>query len=159
MPACGVLEEMAGMTEHNTIGSVAVVGGGVAGIQAALDLAESGFLVYLIEKTGTIGGAMTQLDKTFPSNDCSMCTIAPKLVECGRHVNIKVMTLCELTELTGTAGNFTLAVKESPRYVDMAKCIAAVCVAKNARKASPANTMRWSGCARPSTLNTPRLFR
>ena len=112
------------MAERNVIGSVAIVGGGVAGIQAALDLAESGFFVYLIEKTGTIGGAMAQLDKTFPSNDCAMCTIAPRLVECGRHVNIKVMTLCELTDLAGTAGDFILAVKESPRYVDMEKCIA-----------------------------------
>jgi heterodisulfide reductase subunit A len=112
------------MQVEKKVGSVMVVGGGVAGLQAALDLADSGYSVYLIEKSGAIGGAMAQLDKTFPTNDCSMCIIAPKLVECGRHANITLMTLSEVTGIIGTAGNFTVTVKESPRYVDMDKCVA-----------------------------------
>jgi phytoene dehydrogenase-like protein len=82
-------------TDTNTVGSVMVVGGGVAGIQAALDLANSGFFVYLVEKASAIGGTMSQLDKTFPTNDCSMCIISPKLVECGQHPNIELLTLSE----------------------------------------------------------------
>ncbi len=110
--------------ESKKIGSVMIIGGGVAGIQAALDLADAGYFVYLVEKSGAIGGTMAQLDKTFPTNDCSMCIIAPKLVECGRHLNIRILTLSEVVGLTGSAGNFTVTVKEQPRYVDMDKCIA-----------------------------------
>ncbi len=110
------------MLETKRTGSVMVVGGGVAGVQAALDLADSGYSVYLVEKTGAIGGAMSRLDKTFPTNDCSMCIIAPKLVECGRHPRIKLMTLSEVTGIEGDIGDFTVTVKESPRYVDMQKC-------------------------------------
>ena len=72
------------------VGAVMVVGGGVAGIQASLDLANSGFYVHLVETKPAIGGVMAQLDKTFPTNDCSMCIISPKLVECGRHPNIEI---------------------------------------------------------------------
>jgi heterodisulfide reductase subunit A len=71
-------------------GSVAVVGGGIAGIQAALDLADSGFKTYLIESRPSIGGVMSQLDKTFPTNDCAMCILSPKLVETARHPNIEI---------------------------------------------------------------------
>lgn len=112
------------MSESKKVGSVMVVGGGVSGIQAALDLAGSGFRVYLVEKTGSIGGTMAQLDKTFPTNDCSMCIIAPKLVECGRHLNIHLLTLCEVVEISGVAGNFSVTLRQSPRYVDMQKCVA-----------------------------------
>ncbi len=113
------------------VGSVMVVGGGVAGIQAALDLANSGFYVYLVEKAPAIGGIMSQLDKTFPTNDCSMCIISPKLVECGSHQNIQLLTLSELTALEGEVGNFTATVRQQPRYVDMEKCIACgVCAEK-----------------------------
>ena len=73
-----------------------VVGGGVAGIQASLDLANSGFYVHLVEAKPAIGGVMAQLDKTFPTNDCSMCIISPKLVECGRHLNIEIHPLTEV---------------------------------------------------------------
>lgn len=112
------------MSDTKKIGSVMIVGGGVSGIQAALDLADSGFYVFLVEKTGTIGGTMAQLDKTFPTNDCSMCIIAPKLVECGRHLNIQLLTLCEVIDITGTSGDFAVTLRRSPRYVDMNKCIA-----------------------------------
>ncbi|WP_240194320.1 CoB--CoM heterodisulfide reductase iron-sulfur subunit A family protein [Desulfopila inferna] len=119
------------MSEPMKVGSVLIVGGGVTGMQAALDLADSGYYVYLIERTGAIGGAMSQLDKTFPTNDCSMCILAPKMVECGRHLNIKILTLSEVTRITGTAGNFRVTVNERPRFVDPGKCIACgICAAQ-----------------------------
>ena len=101
-----------------------VVGGGVAGIQASLDLAEAGYYVYLVESSPAIGGVMAQLDKTFPTNDCSMCILSPKLVECGRHLNIKLLTLSEVADVSGTQGNFQVRVIQHPRYVDVNKCIA-----------------------------------
>jgi len=73
------------MKDENRVGAVMVVGGGIAGMQASLDLAEAGYRVYLVEQKSAIGGHMAQLDKTFPTNDCAMCTISPKLVEVGRH--------------------------------------------------------------------------
>ncbi|MBW1869077.1 MAG: FAD-dependent oxidoreductase, partial [Deltaproteobacteria bacterium] len=112
------------MGQDNPKGSVMVVGAGIAGIQASLDLADSGYLVYLIEKKSAIGGVMAQLDKTFPTNDCSMCIISPKLVECGRHLNIELMTMTEIEEVTGEPGNFQVKLLESPRYIDMEKCTA-----------------------------------
>jgi len=80
------------MTE-NKVGKVLVVGGGIAGIQSALDLANSGFKVYIVESSPSIGGLMARLDKTFPTNDCAMCILSPKLVECGRHFNIEVLSI------------------------------------------------------------------
>ncbi len=103
-------------------GAVMVVGGGVGGMQAALDLANSGFKVYLVEETTAIGGRMAQLDKTFPTNDCSMCTISPKLVETGRHLNIQLMMDSEVLKVDGGAGNFTVTLRRKPRYIDVSKC-------------------------------------
>jgi heterodisulfide reductase subunit A len=118
-----------------TVGSVMVVGGGIAGTQAALDLAESGYYVYLVEKSSAIGGVMAQLDKTFPTNDCSMCILSPKLVECGRHLNIELITMAEVEKVEGEAGNFRVRVGERPRYIDMDKCIACgVCAEKCPKK-------------------------
>lgn len=118
-----------------SVGSVMVVGGGIAGIQAALNLANTGYFVYVVEKSPAIGGVMAQLDKTFPTNDCSMCILSPKLVEAGRHLNIKLMTMAELEALEGEAGRFTATVRELPRYVDMEKCIACgVCAEKCPKK-------------------------
>jgi heterodisulfide reductase subunit A-like polyferredoxin len=104
------------------VGAVLVVGGGIAGVQASLDLAESGYYVHLVEKSGGIGGAMAQLDKTFPTNDCSMCILSPKLVECGRHLNIEVMTCADIAEVQGSAGDFRVKVRKRARYVDLDKC-------------------------------------
>jgi heterodisulfide reductase subunit A-like polyferredoxin len=118
------VQEIIFMGQNNTKGSVMVVGAGIAGIQASLDLANSGYLVYLVEKKTAIGGVMAQLDKTFPTNDCSMCIISPKLVECGRHLNIDLLTMTEILEVTGEPGNFQVKLLEQPRYVDMAKCTA-----------------------------------
>ncbi|MDJ0621441.1 MAG: FAD-dependent oxidoreductase [Desulfocapsaceae bacterium] len=112
------------LRDSMNVGAVLIVGGGVTGMQAALDLAESGYYVYLVEKSGAIGGAMAQLDKTFPTNDCSMCILAPKMVECGRHANIEILTLSDVTDISGTAGNFQVSINQRPRYVDPEKCIA-----------------------------------
>jgi heterodisulfide reductase subunit A len=118
------------MAQH-VIGSVLVVGGGIAGMQSALDLADSGYYVYLVENSPAIGGVMAQLDKTFPTNDCAMWILSPKLVEVGRHSNIELLTLSEVTGIEGKAGNFSVSIKKSPRYVDMEKCIACgICAEK-----------------------------
>ena len=103
-------------------GSVLVVGGGIGGIQASLDLAEAGFKVHLVEKSPTIGGTMAQLDKTFPTNDCAMCIMSPKLVDCARHLNINLITCSEIESLAGEAGNFQVQVRRRARYVDEEKC-------------------------------------
>ncbi|GAG02120.1 unnamed protein product, partial [marine sediment metagenome] len=104
------------------IGAVMVVGGGIGGMQAALDLAESDFYVYLVEKSPAIGGRMSQLDKTFPTNDCSMCIMGPKLVECGRHLNIEILTLSQIESITGEEGNFQVRIHQHSRYIDPDKC-------------------------------------
>jgi heterodisulfide reductase subunit A len=94
-----------------------VIGGGVAGIQAALDLADTGYKVYLVEKSPSIGGKMAQLDKTFPTMDCSICILAPKMSEVGRHPNIELLTNSEIVEIGGYIGNFKVKVQKNPRYV------------------------------------------
>jgi len=99
-----------------------VIGGGIAGAQAALDLATSGLKVFLIEKGPSLGGVMAQLDKTFPTNDCSMCILSPKLVELARHPNIEIITHGRLTGLHGEAGDFTATVSRRARYVDPDAC-------------------------------------
>ncbi|MGB9629225.1 MAG: FAD-dependent oxidoreductase, partial [Thermodesulfobacteriota bacterium] len=104
------------------IGAVMVIGGGIGGMQASLDLAESGFYVYLVDSSPTIGGVMAQLDKTFPTNDCSMCIMSPKLVECGRHLNIRIITNAEIEALEGEPGHFTITVTKKPRYIRIDKC-------------------------------------
>jgi heterodisulfide reductase subunit A len=103
-------------------GSVLVVGGGIAGIQASLDLANRGIKVYVVEKTPSIGGRMAQLDKTFPTLDCSICILAPKMIECLRHPNISLLTYSEVKEVKGQAGNFAVKILRKPRYVDASKC-------------------------------------
>ncbi len=107
---------------NGVVGSVLVAGGGIAGIQAALDLANSGFYVHLVEKSPAIGGIMAQLDKTFPTNDCSMCIISPKLVECGQHPNINLLTCAELESVTGEEGNLQATVRQEPRFINLDKC-------------------------------------
>jgi heterodisulfide reductase subunit A2 len=103
-------------------GSVLIVGGGIGGMQAALDMAESGFKVHMVQKDTSIGGTMVMLDKTFPTGDCAMCMISPKMVEVGRHQNVDIHTLAEVTEVSGEPGNFMVKVKQKARYVDPDKC-------------------------------------
>jgi heterodisulfide reductase subunit A-like polyferredoxin len=110
------------MNKDKKSGAVLVVGAGIAGIQASLDLANSGFKVYLLEDAPAIGGIMAQLDKTFPTNDCAMCIMSPKLVECGRHYNIELLSCSEIEKVTGEAGNFKVKIYRRPRFIDVAKC-------------------------------------
>jgi heterodisulfide reductase subunit A len=102
--------------------SVLIVGGGIAGIQASLDLGSRGFQVYLLEETPTIGGRMAQLDKTFPTMDCSICILAPKMMECFRHPNVKLLTYSQLKEVSGSLGNFHVKILKKPRYVEETRC-------------------------------------
>ena len=101
---------------------VAVIGAGVAGIQAALDLADHGVHVHLIEREPTIGGHMAQLDKTFPTNDCSMCILSPKMVDVSRHPLITIHTMSEVECIEGEVGNFTVHMVKKPRFVDEELC-------------------------------------
>lgn len=120
-------KELGLINEHNStagggFGDIMVVGAGISGIQAALDLGTAGFKVYLVDKAPTIGGHMAQLDKTFPTNDCSMCIESPKFVECNRHPNIEIMTYTEVDSVEGEAGDFTITLLKKPRYVREDKC-------------------------------------
>jgi len=108
--------------QQKKVGAVLVVGGGVGGMQAALDLADSGFKVYLVEKKSYIGGVMAQLDKTFPTNDCAMCIVAPRLVETGRHLNIETITNSEIDKVEGKPGDFKVTIRKKARYIDLDKC-------------------------------------
>jgi heterodisulfide reductase subunit A-like polyferredoxin len=108
--------------QTHPVGAALVVGGGIGGMQAALDLATAGIKVYLAESKPGIGGVMAQLDKTFPTNDCAMCTMAPRLVEIGRHKDIELLTLSEVQSVEGQPGNFTVTLKKRPRFVDETKC-------------------------------------
>jgi heterodisulfide reductase subunit A len=110
------------MNPNGKVGAVVVVGGGISGMQAALDVANSGFKVYLVEKNPSIGGNMAQLDKTFPTNDCSTCMISPKLIEVAKHPNIEILSYSEIEGITGTPGNFKVKIKKKARYVDESIC-------------------------------------
>jgi heterodisulfide reductase subunit A2 len=109
-------------SKQDNTGDVLVVGGGISGIQASLDLAETGFRVYLVDKSPAIGGKMSQLDKTFPTNDCSMCIESPKFIECSRHPNINILTNTEVVRVEGKAGDFRVSLNRKPRYVIEDKC-------------------------------------
>ncbi|MDD5095144.1 MAG: FAD-dependent oxidoreductase [Dehalococcoidia bacterium] len=99
-----------------------IVGGGIAGIQAALSIADAGYHVYLVEKDASIGGRMAQLDKTFPTLDCSACILTPKMVSVGRHPNITLLSYSDVTDVSGYVGNFKVKVKTKPRYVTLGAC-------------------------------------
>jgi heterodisulfide reductase subunit A len=117
------------------VNEVLVIGGGIAGIQAALDLAEQGLRVHLVERSPSIGGRMAQLDKTFPTNDCSTCILSPKMVDCARHPNIVMHTLSEVQAVAGEAGAFGVRLLKHARYVDEDLCTGCGdCVLKCPRK-------------------------
>lgn len=101
---------------------VLIVGGGIAGIHAALTYANSGKKVYLVEKEPSIGGHMSHLDKTFPTLDCAACILTPKMSEVGKHPNIVLMTWSEIEEVSGFVGNFKVKIRKKARYVDINKC-------------------------------------
>jgi len=108
--------------EKDNLIDVMVVGGGISGIQGALDLADTGFRVYLVDKAPAIGGKMAQLDKTFPTNDCSMCIESPKFIECSRHPNIDILTYTEVESIKGKAGDFKVTLIKKPRYIIEDRC-------------------------------------
>ena len=110
------------LKDNEKVGAVMVVGSGIAGIQASLDLANSGMKVYLVENGISIGGVMAQLDKTFPTNDCSACILSPKLVEVGRHPNVEIKTRRTVESVEGEPGKFKVKLTSAPRYVNLDKC-------------------------------------
>ena len=112
------------MTENKNkmVGAVLVGGGGIAGVQASIDLANSGYKVYLVNRSATIGGMMSHLDKTFPTGDCAICVISPKLVECARNLNVEILSLSEIEKIEGNPGNFKVTIKKSPRYINEKIC-------------------------------------
>ena len=110
------------MTEDSKQPAALVIGAGIAGIQAALDIADAGFKVYLVEREPSIGGHMSQLDKTFPTLDCSACIMTPKMVDVARHPNIEMLTYAEPLSVEGEAGRFQARILKKARYVDLAKC-------------------------------------
>jgi heterodisulfide reductase subunit A len=118
--------------------NILIVGGGISGIEAALSLGEQGYRVILVEKTPSVGGRMAQLDKTFPTLDCSICILAPKMVEVARHPNVELLTYSEVQKLTGEAGNFNVKILKKSRYVDIEKCTGCgACVEKCPMKKIP----------------------
>jgi heterodisulfide reductase subunit A len=118
-------------------GKVIVIGGGIGGIQCALDLADTGYYVYLVEKSPTLGGTMARLDKTFPTNDCSTCMFSPKLSQVAGNANIKILTNSHLLDLTGEPGQFKARIQKNPRYIDMEKCISCGLCAEKCPKKVP----------------------
>jgi NADH:ubiquinone oxidoreductase subunit E/NAD-dependent dihydropyrimidine dehydrogenase PreA subunit len=118
----GLTSAASGSETKAPIGAVLVCGGGVAGIQASLDLSAAGFRVYLVEESASIGGSMARLDKTFPTGDCATCIISPKLVECMRDHNVEIYTLADVSSIEGEAGNFHVRVDQRPRGVIAEKC-------------------------------------
>jgi heterodisulfide reductase subunit A len=102
--------------------NVLVVGGGIAGIQAALEVADSEHKVYLVEREPSIGGHMIQLDKTFPTLDCSACILTPKMSSVGSHPHIELLTYSEVESVSGYIGNFKVRIRKKARYVDTSKC-------------------------------------
>ena len=115
-----------------------VIGGGIAGIQTALDIAEAGFPVDIVEKKPTIGGKMTQLDKTFPTLDCAACILTPKMVDAAQHENINIISYAEVEEVKGFVGNFSVKIRKKARFVDEAKCTGCgLCTEKCPQKKVP----------------------
>jgi NADH:ubiquinone oxidoreductase subunit E len=138
----GTLENALAGNGQQPIGAVMVCGGGVAGIQASLDLSAAGFRVYLVEESPTIGGSMARLDKTFPTGDCATCIISPKLVECMRDYNIDVLTMADVESLEGEAGHFKATLRKRPRSVKAEQCTGCgdcwtICPVRNTAETPP----------------------
>jgi heterodisulfide reductase subunit A len=111
------------LNQLEKIGSITIVGGGIAGVQTALDIANSDFRVHLVEEKPAVGGVMAQLDKTFPTNDCSSCMMGPKLVELANHPNIEILAYTDVLDVDGDPGRFQVTLKKKARAVDPEKCV------------------------------------
>jgi heterodisulfide reductase subunit A len=110
------------MSENGNQPAALIIGAGIAGMQAALDIADAGFKVYLVEREPSIGGHMAQLDKTFPTLDCSSCIMTPKMVDVARHPNIEMLTYSEVEWVRGEAGNFRARIRKKARSVNADTC-------------------------------------
>jgi heterodisulfide reductase subunit A len=127
------------------IGSVTIVGGGIAGIQTALDIANSDFKVVIVEEKPNVGGVMAQLDKTFPTNDCSSCMMGPRLAELANHPNIDILAYTDVLGVDGEPGRFQLTLKKKARAVDPEKCVACnICAEKCPVKVSDPFNLKLS---------------
>ena len=144
--------------EKRSIGAVMVVGGGIAGLQAALDTANAGYKVYLVEKDISLGGMMAKLDKTFPTNDCSTCMISPKLIEVGMHPDIEIITQAEVEQVAGTPGDFTVTLTQAPRYIDLEKCTACGDCAKVCPVAMPSEFDEGLGTRQAAYRHFPQTI-
>ena len=131
---------------------VLVVGAGIAGIQAALDVADAGFPVTLVERNPSIGGKMVKLDKTFPTMDCSACICTPKMSEAGNHPNITIKTLSEVEKVTGYIGNFEATIRERAKYIDYDLCTGCGACEKSA---PPAQSATMTPTAPPPKHSAP----
>jgi len=145
-----------GSLVKSPVGKVIVVGGGIGGIQCALDLADTGFYVYLVEKTHTLGGTMARLDKTFPTNDCSTCMFSPKLVQVAGHSNIEILPISRILKLTGDPGRFTVQVEKQPRYINEEKCITCGKCAEKCPKKVPDSFNGELGMRKAAFLTFPQ---
>lgn len=132
-----------------------VVGGGIAGIQVALDIANSGYKTYLVEKEPSIGGHMAQFDKTFPTLDCAACILTPKMVDVARHPNIELLTKSEVLQIDGSIGNFKVRVRKNPRYVDMDKCTGCGACAQECRLAGKVSSEFDFGMGKRGAIYVP----
>jgi len=132
-----------------------VIGGGIAGIQAALDIADAGFHVTLVEKEPSIGGRMAQWDKTFPTLDCAACILTPKMVDVANHTNITLMTYSEVEEVKGSIGKFTVIVKQKPRYVDLDTCTGCGLCSENCRLKNRIDSEFDAGMGKRSAVYVP----
>ena len=129
-----------------------VIGGGIAGIQTALDIAEAGFEVDLVEKEPTIGGKMAQIDKTFPTLDCAACILTPKMVDAAQHERIHIMAYSQVESVKGFVGNFSVTIRHKARFVDETKCPGCgLCTEKCPQKKAPTGRMR------KDSANTPKV--
>lgn len=135
--------------------SALVIGGGIAGIQSALDIADAGFKVYLVEKTPSIGGHMAQLDKTFPTLDCSACILTPKMVDVANHPNIELLTYSEVVKVDGFVGNYQVTIKRKPRYVDVERCTGCGLCAEKCRLNNRIESDSDAGMGKRSAIYVP----
>jgi heterodisulfide reductase subunit A len=141
--------------EVDVIPSCLIIGAGIAGIQAALDIADAGFKVYLVEKTPSVGGHMAQLDKTFPTLDCSACILTPKMVDVANHPNIELMTYSQVEGIEGFVGNFKATIRKKARYVDFGKCTGCGDCATNCRLAGRISSEFDEGIGNRSAIYLP----